>query len=131
MPVRVTYIDTATSEVLEGFEVSDTALKVLSTDMISPEHPKVIFADWHKNAIVEKIRREQDNLCADALGNGSEKVQPLTSAQRQQVVAELASLGIVVSSVKEMPAAVKDRIIELATIRTAAERQAEFEAGLP
>lgn len=131
MAIRVSYVDTITKTELAQFEVSDEAIKALSTDMVS-SIPAVVFLDWHMNTIQNKERQIVDELCEAALADGSEKVEALTDAAKQQVVAELNNAGYILPPpVKQMPPSIKHEIIKAAKIKTAAERQAEFEAGLP
>ncbi len=123
MGIAIRYIDDATGDIILERIVEDFEVKALESDMAS-------IPLWHINALNEACRRLTDKICSDALGNGSEKVEPLTVPQKQKVASALASQGIVLSPVKQMPQSIKDQIIEMAKIKSAAERQAEFEAEM-
>ncbi len=129
MAIKITYSDAGTEQVYAELTVSDEQVKALSTDMVSST-PEVVFLDWLNNAIENKARQMIDKICEEALGSGSEKVEPLSASQKQQIAAALSTEGVILTSVKQMPRSIKDQIIEMAKIKTAAERQAELEAEI-
>lgn len=104
-------------------ELTQAEEKALLWDMLTID-------DWLRNAIHEKARRTIDDITAIALSDTTGTV--LSGADRQAVAAELSSRGIfLVGTVGQLPPDVKSDIVMRADIQSAADRQAEFEAGLP
>jgi polyhydroxyalkanoate synthesis regulator phasin len=100
-------------------ELSTEEEKALLTDMLSVQ-------DWLDNAIHEKARRCMDEVCGQALRDKAGTI--LTTEEKQAIVAELANEGSIISTVKEMPEAIKRQIVSMARVKSAAEKNAEFEA---
>jgi hypothetical protein len=90
--------------------------KSLLTDMLS-------IQDWLDNAIGEKARRCMDEVCGQALRDKTGTI--LTTEEKQAIVAELANEGSIISTVKEMPEAIKRQIVSMARVKSAAEREVE------
>ena len=131
MAIKIRFVDAATDQTLGETIVDDDEIKALSTDMISTIKPDVVFMDFVVLNIHNKVRRVIDKLCEEALGAGSERIEPLTTPQKQVIADSLAASGDVLVSVAAMRPQLKRQIVSMAKVKTAAERQAEFEAGLP
>jgi hypothetical protein len=101
-------------------ELSAEEEKALLTDMLSVQ-------DWLDNAVHEKARRCVDEVCRQALEDSTDTI--LTRTEKQVVVAGLANEGKVISTVKQMPEAIKTQIVAMARVKSAAEKNAEFEAA--
>lgn len=92
--------------------------KALLTDMIS-------IQDWLNNAIHNKARQCIDAITKEVLSPHS---VALTPSAKGQVMAKLGQLGIApLIPLVELPREVKELIVSLAIIKSAAERQAELE----
>ena len=90
--------------------------KALLWDMIS-------IQEWAENAVFNKVRWSTDEICRLALENQTHTI--LTLEEKRQLRDSLDAQGIVLTSVKQIPAAIKRQIVAAARIKTAAERQAE------
>lgn len=99
--------------------LSEEQEKALLTDMISVQ-------DWIDNAIQNKARQMIDSVCEQALNDHSNTI--LTVAEKQDVVTSLASAGSIITTVKQMPEAVKMMIVQKARVKSAAEMHAESES---
>jgi hypothetical protein len=120
-------ITDAVDKKLAEFTITDEQVKALSTDMIS-SNPNVVFLDWLQNAIQNKARQCIDQVCEDALNDQTNTI--LTITEKQEIVSGLAKSGRIITTVKQMPQVVKDLIVQKARVKTAAKRQAEFEASM-
>ena len=98
--------------------IDDVDAKALST--ITPD-----IAAYAANALHQRARRAADAICEDACGAG--ELHTLTEAEKTKLSEHLASQGIVVASVKNLTEATKRRIVDAATITTAAARVAAEE----
>jgi len=96
--------------------------KALLWDMVS-------IQEWAENAVFNKARQCADEICCLALEDKTHTI--LTLAEKRQLRDALDAQGIVLTSVKQIPVGIKRQIVAAARVKSAAERQAEFEAGLP
>jgi len=125
MAIKKLYVDTETEEILAEDVISDEEIKALSIDMVS-SNPRVVFFDWDCNAIHNKARQMIDEVCEEALNDQTDVI--LTKGEKGQIVSELAKSGRIITTVKGMPGSVKAMIVQKARVKTAAEKNAEFEA---
>ena len=93
--------------------------KALLTDMLD-------ISLWIGNAIHNKARQCIDEVCRQALEDNTDTI--LTKAEKQEIVASLAANGKVISTVKGLPETIKLDIVSKARVKSAAERQSEWEA---
>jgi len=98
--------------------ITDEEEKALLTDILS-------LQDWLDNAIRNKARQCIDDVCRQALEDETNTV--LTAAEKQGIVSALATQGRIITTVKQLPEAVKHQIVAAARVKSAAERQAEQE----
>lgn len=101
--------------------VSDEEEKALLWDMKS-------IQEWADNAIHNKARQCIENVCEEALNDQTDTI--LNRSEKGQIVSELAKSGRIITTVKQMPEAVKMMIVAAARIKSAAERTAEAEAEM-
>ncbi len=78
---------------------------------------------WFNNAIFNKARQCADEICRLALEDRTHII--LSLADKQLLRDYLTSQGIVLTSVKQLPDNIKKEIVKRATIKSAAEREAE------
>ena len=102
-------------------ELTTEQEKALLTDMMT-------IQDWINNAIHNKARQCVDKVCEEALNDQTNTI--LTTEEKQGIVTLLASEGRIISTVKQMPEAVKMDIVSKARVKSAAEKQAEHEAEM-
>ncbi len=95
--------------------------KALLTDMIT-------IQDWIDNAIHNKARRCIDTVCEQALNDQTNTI--LTAQEKKDIVTALAADGQIITTVKQMPVAIKKQIVSLARVQSAAERP-EIDAMSP
>ena len=95
-------------------QISEAEEKALLTDMVSIEV-------WFNNVVHQKARQCIDAVCQQALSEDGETI--LTKAEKQEVVTALASEGRIISTVKQMPEAIKLQIVRCARVESAAQRQ--------
>lgn len=100
--------------------LSEEEEKALLTDMLS-------IQEWLENAIHNKARRCVDMVCHQALSEVGEII--LTNAEKQVIVSELVKEGRIISTVKQMPEAIKRQIVRMARVKSAEERQEELDAS--
>lgn len=98
--------------------ISDEESKALLTDMMTVQ-------EWLDNAIHNKARQCIDKVCEEALNDQTNTL--LTKGEKQAIVTELAKQGTIISSIKQMPEVVKRQIVSQARVKSAAEKNAEFE----
>jgi len=100
-------------------QISDEEQKALEWDIVS-------LQEWADNALHNKARRCADEICRMAL---EDKTHAILSLENKQLLRDyLTTQGIVLTSVKDLPANIKKEIVKRANIQSAAERQAEIEA---
>ena len=130
MGIKITYSDETTGDILAERTVSDVEIKALGWQMISRTgNGKVVFLDFHDNAIRHLARRRVNEICEEALNDQADTI--LTKEEKHSIVAELAKSGRIITTVKQMPETIKRQIVSKARIKSAAERQAEEEAAMP
>jgi len=96
--------------------------KALLWDMIS-------IQEWADNAVHNKARQCADEICRIALEDQTHTI--LTRAEKRQLRDYLDNQGVVLTSVKQLPINAKRQIVAVARVKSAAERQAEFDARMP
>ena len=79
---------------------------------------------WLNNTVQNKIRRCTDEICRLAIEDQTKTI--LTRAENMQISQALA--GEIIITVERLPLEVKRQIVAAARVKSAAERQAEFEA---
>ncbi len=78
---------------------------------------------WANNAIFNKARQCTDEICRQAL---EDKTHTILSLENKQLLRTyLDNQGIVLTSVKQLPDNIKKEIVKRATIKSAAETEAE------
>lgn len=102
------------------------------TIMLTVEEEKALLWDmisiqgWAENAVFNKVRQCADEICRLALEDNTHTI--LTVDEKRLLRDTLDAQGIVLTSVKQIPLNIKRQIVAKARIKSAAERQAEFEA---
>lgn len=99
-------------------ELSAEEEKALLTDILS-------LQEWLDNAIRNKARQCIDDVCRQALEDETDTV--LTAVEKQGIVSALATQGRIITTLKQLPEALKHQIVAAARVKSAAERQAEQE----
>ena len=95
--------------------------KALLTNMIS-------IQEWIDNAIYNKARQCLDEVCKQALEDNTNTI--LTQTEKQEIVTALASEGRIISTVKQLPPVIKGQIVAKARVKSASEKQTEWESDL-
>ena len=90
--------------------------KALLTDILS-------LQDWLDNAIRNKARQCVDDVCRQALEDETNTV--LTAVEKQGIVSALATQGRIITTVKQLPEALKRQIVAAARVKSAAQREKE------
>ena len=96
--------------------ITDEEEKALLTDILS-------LQDWLDNAIRNKARQCVDDVCRQALEDETNTV--LTPQEKQGIVSALATQGRIITTVKQLPPAIKAQIVSNARVKTAAQRDKE------
>lgn len=104
-----------------NIEIDDEVQKALEWDIVDLDI-------WANNAIYNKARRCADEICQLALDDTTNTI--LSAEDKQLLRTYLDNQGIILTSVKQLPDNVKREIVKRANIKSAAERQAEFEASI-
>ena len=97
---------------------------------LTPEQEKALLIDmisiqeWIDNAIQNKARQCIDTVCEQALSDPGDTI--LTVEEKRGIVKALADSGRIISTVKQMPEAIKLLIVAAARVKSAAERRAEI-----
>jgi len=98
--------------------IDDEVQKALEWDIVDLDI-------WANNAVFNKARQCADEICKLAL---EDKTHAILSLENKQLLRDyLTTQGIVLTSVKDLPANIKKEIVKRANIKSAAERQAEIE----
>jgi len=104
-----------------SINLSEEQEKALLTNMMT-------IQSWIDNAIHNKARQCIDKVCEEALEDETDTI--LTRDEKGQIVAALATQGRVITTVKQMPESIKRQVVQLARVKSATERQAEFDRQL-
>jgi len=94
--------------------------------VLSKEEEKALLTDmttiqeWLDNAIHNKARQCIDKVCKQALEDSTDTI--LTQIEKQEIVSLLATDGRIISTVKQLPIAIKRQIVTKARIKSATER---------
>ena len=105
-----------------NIEIDDEVQKALEWDIVNLDL-------WANNAVFNKARRCADEICKLAL---EDKTHTILSLEDKQLLRTyLDNQNIVITSVKQLPDNIKKEIVKRANIKSAAEREAEFEASGP
>ena len=102
----------------------DERLKALRWNIVDVQ----AWGDNWLSKVMEKADRCIDEICQLAIEDETNTI--LTLDEKQQVRDYLDAQGIVLTAVKQYPEVIKMQIVSAARVKTAAERQAEFEASL-
>lgn len=102
-----------------NIEIDDEVQKAMEWDIVNLDF-------WANNAVFNKARQCADEICRLALEDKTHTI--LSLADKQLLRDYLTNQGIILSSVKQLPDNIKKEIVKRANIKSAAERQAEFEA---
>ena len=100
-----------------SIDIDDEVEKALEWDIVD-------LGIWANNAIFNKARQCADKICEQALEDKTHTI--LSLADKQLLRDYLTNQGIVLTSVKQLPDAIKKEIVKRANIKSAAERQAEI-----
>ena len=79
--------------------------------------------EWLENALHNKTRQCTDEICRLALEDKTNTI--LTAAEKIALRDYLNTQGVIITSVKGLPEAVKKQIVARARVKSALERQAE------
>lgn len=101
--------------------LSEEQEKAILWDVVMPIQE---YLQYH---IDEKARRCTDEICRLALEDQTHTI--LTLDEKKQLRDYLDAQGIIITSLKQLPLAVKTQILAAARIKSAAERQAEAEGA--
>jgi len=105
--------------------LADERVKALRWNIVDLQ----AWADNWLNKMEVKADQCIDAICQLAFDDETHTI--LTLAEKQQLRDALDAQGIVLTSIEQIPVGIKRQIVAAARVQTAAERQAEFEAGLP
>lgn len=96
--------------------LDDDTIKAMAWDIVD-------INAWVNNAIFNKDRQCKDEICRIALEDHSNTV--LSLADKVIIREALGNLGIILTTTKRIPEAIKRQIVQKANIKSAAQRKDE------